>query len=67
AEQQGVAPKIIANGEDLDRIAHDGEKADVDAMQGWRREVFGEKALQLLAGQLAIRFQNRRIVVTEVS
>jgi len=65
AEQQGVAPKIIATGDDLDRIAQEGEKAEVDAMHGWRREVFGDKALRLLAGELAIRFQNRRIAVVE--
>lgn len=66
AEKEGVAPKIIASSEDLERIAADGEAATVEALTGWRREVFGEKALSLLRGELGIRFQNRRINVFEI-
>jgi ribonuclease D len=66
AEKEGVAPKIIANSEDIDKIAADGEAAQVDALHGWRREVFGDKALKLIRGELAIRFENRRIGVFEV-
>ena len=65
AEKEGVAPKIIANSEDIDRIAADGEGADVEALTGWRREVFGDKALKLIRGELAIRFENRRIGIFE--
>jgi len=65
AEKEGVAPKIIANSEDIDRIAAEGEEADVEALTGWRREVFGEKALKLIRGELAIRFENRRIGIFE--
>ena len=35
------------------------------AMHGWRREVFGEKALELVRGDLALKFHKRRIVVFE--
>jgi ribonuclease D len=66
AEKEGVAPKVIANSEDIDKIAADGEAAQVDALHGWRREVFGDKALKLIRGELAIRFENRRIGVFEV-
>ncbi|SMH44407.1 ribonuclease D [Mesorhizobium australicum] len=66
AEKEGVAPKIIASGDDIDRIAAEGEKAEVEALSGWRREVFGEKALRLIRGELGIRFQNRRINVFEI-
>ena len=65
AEKEGVAPKIIANSEDIDRIAAEGEGADVEALTGWRREVFGDKALKLIRGELAIRFENRRIGIFE--
>jgi ribonuclease D len=65
AEQEGVATKVLATSDDLDRIAADGETASVAALQGWRREVFGEKALKLVRGELAIRFENRRIAVFE--
>jgi len=67
AEKQGVAPKILATGDDIDRIAADGANADVGAMHGWRRDVFGDKAVQLINGELAIRFENRRISVFEVN
>jgi ribonuclease D len=66
AEKEGVAPKIIAGSDDLERIAAEGEDARIEALAGWRREVFGEKALRLLRGELAIRFHNRRINVFEI-
>jgi ribonuclease D len=67
AEKEGVAPKVLASGDDLDHIAAEGEKADVGALRGWRRAVFGEKALKLVHGELAIKFENRKIVVFEAN
>ena len=61
SEKHGVAPKVIANSEDLDKIAADGEKADVAALHGWRRDLFGEPALQLIQGQIALRFAGRKV------
>ncbi len=66
SEKEGVAPKVLASGEDIDRIAAEGEAADVPALQGWRRSVFGEAALKLVRGELAIRFDKRKIAVFEV-
>jgi ribonuclease D len=66
AENEGVATKVLASSDDLDRIAADGEAADVPALQGWRREVFGEKALSLIRGEIALKFDARRISVFEV-
>jgi len=66
AEDEGVATKVLASSDDIDRIAADGEAADVPALHGWRREVFGEKALSLVRGEIAIRFDNRKISVFEV-
>ena len=66
AEEQGVAPKVLATADEIDRIAGEGEKADVPAMHGWRREAFGDKALKLINGDLAIRFEKKRIRVFEV-
>src|SRR5262249_45686594 len=53
AERHGVAAKVIATVDDLDRIAAD-DAADVPALHGWRRELFGEKALALKRGRLAL-------------
>ncbi len=62
AEKQGVAAKLLASTDDIDRIAAEGDKADVPAMHGWRREVFGDRALQLVRGEIALKFENRKIV-----
>ena len=62
AEAERVAPKIIASSDDLEAIASDDE-AEVPALQGWRREVFGEKALALKSGELGLRIMRGRVVV----
>jgi ribonuclease D len=64
SERHGVAAKVIATVEDLDRIAADDE-ADVPALKGWRRELFGEKALALKHGRLALSIDKGRVVVSE--
>lgn len=61
AEKHGVAAKVIANSEDLDRIAAEGESAEVAALTGWRRDLFGETALQLIRGQVALRFVGKKV------
>lgn len=62
ADAERVAPKIIATSDDLEAIASD-ELSDVAALKGWRREVFGEKALALKNGQLSLRIERGRVVV----
>jgi ribonuclease D len=65
AEEEGVAPKVLASSDDIDRIAAKGEEADVPALSGWRREVFGERALALVRGEVALKFEKRKIAVFE--
>jgi len=65
-EKENVAAKIIANADDLEAIAVDGDEADVAALQGWRRELFGERALKLIRGELALRFANKRVEAVEL-
>lgn len=62
ADAERVAPKIIASSDDLEEIAGDDE-ADVPALHGWRREIFGEKALALKNGALALRIVRGRVTV----
>jgi len=64
AERHGVAAKVIATVDDLDRIAADDE-ADVPAMKGWRRELFGDKALALKHGRLALAIDKGKVVTVE--
>lgn len=64
AEKQAVAAKVIATSEDLDAIA-ENDNADVLALQGWRRELFGEKALALKHGKLALAIEKGRVTAIE--
>jgi ribonuclease D len=64
SERHAVAAKVIATVDDLDRIAASDE-AEVAALKGWRRELFGEKALALKHGQLALAIENGRVVTVE--
>lgn len=66
AERHGVAAKVIATVDDLDRIVADDE-ADVPAMRGWRRELFGEKALALKHGRLSLAVDKGKVVTVEKS
>jgi ribonuclease D len=61
SETHAVAAKVIATVDDLDRIAAD-DNADVPAMKGWRRELFGDKALALKHGKLALAIEKGRVV-----
>src|SRR6185369_15918626 len=65
AEEAGVASKLIATVSDLELIANDDE-ADTAALKGWRREAFGEDALKLKRGELALVLDGARVRVVEV-
>jgi len=64
SEQNGVAAKVIATADDLDAIAAD-DNADVPALHGWRRELFGTKALALKHGKLVLAIEKGRVVARE--
>jgi ribonuclease D len=65
-ETEGVAPKIIATVDDLEAIAED-DAADVAVLHGWRRALFGEKALALKGGRLALSAERGRVVVRDLA
>jgi ribonuclease D len=65
AEDAGVASKLIATVSDLEKIAGD-DNADTAALHGWRREAFGEDALKLKRGELALVLDGARVRVVEV-
>jgi ribonuclease D len=64
SEQHGVAAKVIATVDDLERLAAD-DAADVAALRGWRREMFGEQALALKHGRTALAVEKGRVVIVE--
>lgn len=59
-ESNDVAQRLVASSGDLEQIAADDD-ADVLAMHGWRREVFGDDALALKHGKLALAVKNKNI------
>ncbi|HEY4820786.1 MAG TPA: ribonuclease D [Xanthobacteraceae bacterium] len=64
SERHAVAAKVIATVDDLDRIAAD-DNADVPALHGWRRELFGDKALALKHGKLALAVEQNRVIAVD--
>mgnify|MGYP001135501609 CR=1 FL=1 len=61
SERHAVASKIIATVDELDKIAAD-DNADVGALRGWRRELFGDAALALKHGRLSLAIEKGRVV-----
>jgi len=64
SESHGVASKIIATVDDLEAIAGD-DQAEVPALTGWRRELFGETALKLKRGEIALAVKQNHVVTLE--
>lgn len=64
-DSQKVAQKLIASSSDIEEIAAD-DNADVPALHGWRREVFGEDALRLKHGKIALTAEGSKIRVIEI-
>ncbi len=65
SENHGVAAKVIATVDDLEAIAGD-DNADVPALSGWRRKLFGEAALRLKRGEIALRVDGNRVQIVDV-
>ena len=61
-QEHHVAQKLVANAADLEMIALD-DKAPVPALSGWRREVFGEAAMALKRGELALSADGNEIAL----
>jgi ribonuclease D len=65
AEDAKVAPRLIANADDIEKLAaHEDES--VAALHGWRREVFGNDALAMREGKLAIALEKGEAVIVEL-
>jgi ribonuclease D len=58
-----VAGKLLANSADVELIAAFGEDADVRALKGWRREVYGEHALKMRSGELSLAIDGKKLVL----
>ncbi len=64
AARHRVAPRLIADAGDLERIATESEP-DIPALKGWRRQLFGEDALRFKRGELALTLVKGEVVAIE--
>jgi ribonuclease D len=65
AEQAGVAARLVASAEELDRLA--AGKRDVHALTGWRSEIFGNDAINLIDGRLALALEGEHAKLLPVT
>ncbi len=65
ADEHNVAARLIAASDDLDRLAAEDDP-DVPALKGWRREIFGEDAIALKQGRLALVVKGRKLTAMPV-
>jgi len=66
SDAEHVASKLIATAADLEQLAMDDD-ADIPALHGWRRDVFGEMALRLKRGEIALKVGNGDVQVIEMA
>ena len=66
AEESGVAQRLIATTDDIDQIAAFGDKAEVPALKGWRRDLFGEAALRLRAGEVGLAVRGHHLTIVDL-
>ncbi|WP_297488575.1 ribonuclease D [Acidocella sp.] len=65
AEQNNVAARLVAGGDEIEALALD-ETAPNPILEGWRREMFGENALRLIRGEIALSTKGKRIKIVEL-
>jgi ribonuclease D len=65
ADESDVAQRLIATSAELEALAQDDE-ADIPALHGWRRELFGNRALDLKAGRIALALEDQRVVLLDL-
>ena len=66
-ESQGIAPRLVASAKDIEQLAAFGPEAEIDALSGWRRDIFGQDALDMLAGKIALRLEGDDVIAQRLS
>ena len=66
-EYVDIAPRMVANNADIEKLAAFGEKADIAALKGWRKEIFGDDALKMLNGKIGLRLEGREVVAKDIA
>lgn len=65
-EAQGIAPRLVAGARDIEQLAAFADRADIAALTGWRREIFGQDALDMLAGKITLRLDGNDVVAERI-
>ncbi|WP_409433430.1 ribonuclease D [Litorimonas sp. RW-G-Af-16] len=65
-EAKDIAPRLVANARDIEQLAAFGEDSDVAAIKSWRRKVFGQDALDMLDGNIALRLDGDEVVAERI-
>jgi ribonuclease D len=58
---------MVANAADIEMIAAFGKKADVRALTGWRREIFGDDAIAMLSGDISLSLKDGKVIAIDTS
>ncbi len=66
AARHRVAPRMIADSSDLEKLARE-DKPDIPALKGWRKELFGDDALKLKRGELALKLERGDVHVMAIN
>jgi ribonuclease D len=66
-EYVDIAPRMVANNADIEKLAAFGDKADVAALKGWRKDIFGDDALKMLDGKIGLRLEGREVVAKDIT
>ena len=66
SEEHGVAARIIATSDDIDALVLD-DNADVPALKGWRRKLFGDKALAIKHGKVGLAATRKGVIEFEIT
>ncbi len=63
AKEAGVAPRLIARSDEMEALAA-GQREGLTILNGWRRDLFGSDALDLVEGRLAFAVRNGKLRMT---
>lgn len=66
ASEAGVAIKLVASSDDIEAFAVNPQSEEVPFNQGWRYDVFGKSAHDLLAGKICLTIRNGSICLLPV-
>lgn len=61
-EVEGIATRLVANARDIEQLAAFGEASEIAALKGWRREIFGADALDMLRGKITLRLEGEDVI-----